>query len=642
METRFQRFSVMAFVAASLGLTACINSIKQDIPTEGEVPISFSVKIDKASTKVTNSVFEEGDELGLFAILSDNDITEERYIDNLKLKSDGDESLIPERNVFYPEGEGVALDFISYYPYQAGGISAGDSKLTISVQTNQSKEGNYSASDFLVATKDNVKSSSKDVELKFKHKLTNIKLTITPGEDTDIDKILEDDPQIIATGFCSQAEYDFLEDEFTPTGQCYDITPSGEWEEDHGKLVGKEFIIIPQAIGEEQTLQMEWNGRVYTCAMPEIEKTDGNVQYEIEIDATENTSHLFSGIVASIDDWPVPIEEKTDNATPYNALHLSVLSFKPSNVYHIHSEGKIIAEICKEYLQSDDLTTQAIVSYPIKANETADLSKGTVLQLLDIEEDINGGTLEWDLDDNTFTYDEGDSPRIQQIYYDEQGNVLTEQSDEAVNINAIAYTLRDTRDSKDIKQYPIVKIGTQYWMRSNLQATKYQSGKSIAKREILGEETGYFSLDNKELFYNGNVLKEKGEKLAPIGWKVPSEEEWNQLIDYVKENTSLLKKGTWKALKEKDEDDVDEKDEYEEIYNSNLSMFSILPIGVWNKEKIAAINNACGFWVWDATINDIPKNAIFFTGEENEVQWNSVMSSFGEFYKALSVRCIRE
>ena len=91
-------------------------------------------------------------------------------------------------------------------------------KLTISVQTNQSKEGNYSASDFLVATKDNVKSSSKDVELKFKHKLTNIKLTITPGKDTDIDKMLEDDPQIIATGFCSQAEYDFLEDEFTPTG----------------------------------------------------------------------------------------------------------------------------------------------------------------------------------------------------------------------------------------------------------------------------------------------------------------------------------------------------------------------------------------------------------------------------------------
>ena len=85
------------------------------------------------------------------------------------------------------------------------------------------------------------------------------------------------------------------------------------------------------------------------------------------------------------------------------------------------------------------------------------------------------------------------------------------------------------------------------------------------------------------------------------------------------------------------------KDEYEEIYNSNLSMFSIFPIGVWNREKIAAINNACGFWVWDATMMISPKDAIFFTGEENEVQWNSAMSSFfGEFYKALSVRCIRE
>ena len=351
----------------------------------------------------------------------------------------------------------------------------------------------------------------------------------------------EDNPQIIATGFCSQAEYDFLEDEFTPTGQCYDITPSGEWKKDDGKLVGKEFIIIPQAIGEEQTLQMEWNGRIYTCAMPEIEETDGNVQYEIEIDATENTSHLFSGIVANIEKWPVPIEKETDNGAQYSALHLSILSFKPSNVYHIHSGGKIIAEICKEYLQSDDLTTQAIVSYPIKANETADLSKGTVLQLLDIEEDINGGTLEWDLDDNTFTYDEGDSPRLQQICYDEQGNVLTEQSDEAVNINAIAYTLRDTRDSKDIKQYPIVKIGTQYWMRSNLQATMYRDGTEIEDQTVQGTEAGYFTEDEEEYFYNGYVLEEEGKYLAPDGWRIPSEEDWNMLDEYVEGDASLLK-----------------------------------------------------------------------------------------------------
>ena len=636
METRFQRFSVMAFVAASLGLTACINSIKQDIPTEGEIPINFSVKIEKASTKVANNVFEDGDELGLFAMLSGNDITEERYIDNLQLKSDGGESLIPERDVFYPEGEGVALDFISYYPYQAGSISTGDSKLTISVQTNQSKEGNYSASDFLVATKDNVKSSSKDVQLKFKHKLTNIKLTIIPGEDEDIEEMLENAPTIIATGFCSQAEYDFLEDEFTPTGQCYDITPSGEWEEDHGKLVGKEFIIIPQAIGEEQTLQMEWNGRVYTCAMPKIEETDGNTQYEIEIEATENTSHLLSGIVASIEDWPVPAEKKeTDNTRPYAAMHLSALTFRPSNVYHIHSGGKIIAEICKEYLQSDDLTTQAIVSYPIKANETADLSKGTVLQLLDIEEDINGGTLEWDLEDNTFTYDEGDSPRLQQICYDEQGNVLIEQTEEAVNINAIAYTLRDTRDSENIKQYPIVKIGTQYWMRSNLQATMYRDRAPIDKQTTQGTEAGYFTKDGEEYFYNGYVLEAEGKYLAPDGWRIPSEEDWGMLDEYVEGDVSLLKAGTW----------TNGSTDNEVQPVSNLGMFNIYPIGIWFNEGINSIDYAIGFWTQKLN-RDIPQETIFITGDNNSFVKSATMTNIKEddedIYKALSVRCIRE
>lgn len=635
METHFQRLSITAFLSASLWLTACVNSINQDIPTEGEIPINFSVKIEKASTKVTNNVFEKGDQLGLFAILSGNDITKGRYIDNLKLKSDGDENLIPERNVFYPEGEGVALDFISYYPYQAEGISAGDSKITISVQTNQSKEGNYSASDFLVATKDNVKSSSKDVELKFKHKLTNIKLTITPGKDADIDKMLKDNLQIIATGFCSQAEYDFLEDEFTPTGQCYNITPSGEWKEEDGKLVGKEFIIIPQAVGEEQTLQMEWNGKIYTCTMPEIEETDGNMQYEIEIEATENTSHLLSGIVASIEDWPIPIEKTTDNKAQYTALHLSVLTFKPSNVYHIHSGGKIIAEICKEYLQSDDLTTQAIVSYPIKANETADLSKGTVLQLLDIEEDINEGTLEWDLDDNTFTYDEGDSPRLQQICYDEQGNVLTEQSDEAVNINAIAYTLRDTRDSKDIKQYPIVKIGTQYWMRSNLQATKYRDGTDIEEQTTQGTEAGYFTKDDEEYFYNGYVLEEEGKYLAPDGWRIPSEDDWGMLNEYVEGDVSLLKAGTW----------TNGSTDNEVQPVSNLGMFNIYPIGIWFNEGINSIDYAIGFWTQKLN-RDIPQETIFITGDNNSFVKSATMTNIKEddedIYKALSVRCIRE
>ena len=641
METHFQHLGVIASFFASLWLAGCINSINEDIPLEGDIPISFSVKIDKTSTKVTDNVFDEGDQIGLYAILTGNAITDGRYIDNLLLESDGDENLLPERNVFYPEGEGTALNFISYYPYQAKGLPTGESKLTVSVQTNQSKAGNYSASDFLVATKDNVKSSTKDVELKFEHKLTNIKLALTPGEDEDIDDMLKDNPRIIATGFCSQAEYDFLKDEFTPTGQCYDITPSGEWKEEKGRLTGKEFIIIPQAIGEEQTLQMEWNGRIYTCAMPEIEEMDGNTQYEIEIEMTQNTSHLFSGIVASIVDWPLTVQEKIDNAAQSAAVHLSILSFEPSNIYHIHSGGKVIAEISKEYLQSDDLTSQAIVSYPIKNNETADLSKGTVLQLLDIDEDINGGTLEWDLDDNTFTYDQGDLPRLQQIYYDEQGNVLTGQSEEAVNVNIIAYTLRDTRDAKDIKEYPIVKIGTQYWMRSNLQATTYRDKTPIEEQTVQGTEAGYFTDDDIEYFYNGYVLEKEGKYLAPDGWKIPETEDWNRLEEYVEGDASLLKDGVWRDVHYTEKGEEITK---EALPNNNRAMFCVQPVGNWMGKELNedAVGTVCAYWTWDADENGIPKTTAFFTSQDNKIQWESVYSKGKDYYRVISVRCIRE
>ena len=99
-------------------LTACVNSIDSEpVVEEGDIPIHFSVKIEKTTTtKVTNNFFDKGDQLGLYAVLSGKSMEEERYIDNLLLKSDGNETLQPEKDVFYPEGEDAALDFVGYYP----------------------------------------------------------------------------------------------------------------------------------------------------------------------------------------------------------------------------------------------------------------------------------------------------------------------------------------------------------------------------------------------------------------------------------------------------------------------------------------------------------------------------------------------
>ncbi|WP_373827979.1 fimbrillin family protein, partial [Bacteroides heparinolyticus] len=230
--------------------TACVNSIGEDAETEleeGTIPISFSVKIKKATTKVTGNLFEKGDQMGLIATTSSSSIKGKRYINNLPLEYTEGSTLVPKKTVFYPEGD-VPLNFISYYPYQAEGVPEGTSTLPVSVQTDQSNEKNRSQSDFLVATAKNITGKNKTVALEFQHKLAKLTITLIPDTDNTAGNLLKANPRIIATGFKTSADYNLEDGTFANLEGTKDIIASGEWIVKDNKLVGKEIIIIPQAI----------------------------------------------------------------------------------------------------------------------------------------------------------------------------------------------------------------------------------------------------------------------------------------------------------------------------------------------------------------------------------------------------------
>ena len=282
-------------LAALLALTptSCVNHINEEIQM-GTIPITFSVKVVQSSTKITDNNFESGDEAGLFAMLSSQGIDQQRYIDNLRLVCDGSTTLIPEREIFYPEGEST-LDIFSYYPYQKSGIEAGKSKLSVHTQTDQSNRSHFSASDFLTAEAPQTISSPDPVELNFEHRFTKIKLKLTPTEGESLSDLLKANPKIIASGFYTEAKYDFLTKTFSELATPTDIIPYGEWKKDDDCLTGKEFIVIPQEnTNGRQSFTMEWNGKIYTCPMPAIEM-ESDVVCEIDIKAFQSTSHTLSG-----------------------------------------------------------------------------------------------------------------------------------------------------------------------------------------------------------------------------------------------------------------------------------------------------------------------------------------------------------
>lgn len=612
--------------------TACVNQIEKEIQ-KGNIPITFSIKEGKATTKATNNLFDKGDKIALYAMLPESGIDQKRYIDNLCLTCGSNNTLIPSKDIFYPEGEDATLNFISYYPYSEDGAPAGSSLIPISVQTNQNNKDAYSQSDFVLAKATGTASSSETVELEYQHKLTKIKITLTPGKNENIDKMLIANPRIIATGFHTQAEYDLKDGTFNLTDETVsDIISSGTWEKDKdNNLTGKEFIIIPQPISKEQSIQMEWNGRIYSCPIPTPEEITGSTQYEIKITSMQANSNVLSSMIGAIKEWESCIAlENTDNNGSYAALHLSVLSFSQSNVYRVYSNNKPIAEICKEYLSSGKLTSRAVVIYPVNDSETTDLSKGKVLQLLDTKETINGGIICWDTEKNSFNYDAGNSAAIDKIYFDKDGNISQTKPEAPINVSVVKYTMRDTKNG--VQEYPIVKIGTQYWIKDNLQASYYQDGSPIALLKNLGKDPGYFKAKDYDLyFYNGEAVNAK--RIIPYGWKIPSIKDWDKLNSYINEDASLLKSGEWQYA-------GNGTGEIAPV--ENRTMLNIYPSGMWYQNYHANINKMAGFWSLDEKTGKVPEQTIFFIGQNNEMVKDQTIATGYNYYKGLSIRCIKE
>jgi uncharacterized protein (TIGR02145 family) len=103
-----------------------------------------------------------------------------------------------------------------------------------------------------------------------------------------------------------------------------------------------------------------------------------------------------------------------------------------------------------------------------------------------------------------------------------------------------------TMTDQDGNIYKTIKIGTQTWMAENLRTTKYRNGKPIPL--LVDTATGtsltigaYCNYENtKDLdtiatfgrLYNWYAIVDS-QGIAPPGWHVPANDEWNTLTDYL-------------------------------------------------------------------------------------------------------------
>ncbi len=207
------------------------------------------------------------------------------------------------------------------------------------------------------------------------------------------------------------------------------------------------------------------------------------------------------------------------------------------------------------------------------------------------------------------------------------------------------YTEEETKVTDiDSNVYTIFKMGKFRWLRENLRVTRYNNGDFIGttnpdtldiSNEVSPKYQWVYNSNDSNLLYYGRLYTwytvADSRKLCPEGWHVPSDAEWNELLDSL---------GGWAVagakLKEPGTSHWDNP-------NTTFSTtgFDAMPGGIHAKDSgsanVFSQLHLNGFW-WTTNENggDYGKSKTLSNDS------STVETVLHKKYEGLSVRCIKD
>ena len=172
-------------------------------------------------------------------------------------------------------------------------------------------------------------------------------------------------------------------------------------------------------------------------------------------------------------------------------------------------------------------------------------------------------------------------------------------------------------DSRDQKTYGWVKIGNQTWMADNL-----------AYKPSSGDYWSYNNDANNVSTYGYLYSWETAQTVAPAGWHLPSEAEWEELANYLGTNHN----GGGKMKEEGTTHWLDPN-----IDATNASGFSALPGGgrFFDSDPYKYFGEYAYFWSATESVGYFASYFYLYNGDEY-LHTSSNAMQFG-----FSVRCIK-
>ena len=175
----------------------------------------------------------------------------------------------------------------------------------------------------------------------------------------------------------------------------------------------------------------------------------------------------------------------------------------------------------------------------------------------------------------------------------------------------------------DGHEYETVQIGKQLWMKQNFRGGQFSDRTTIPTNPLHWENITSgaccnYNGDEKNDAISGKLYNfyalEKGLRL-PKGWRISTEKDWNNLINFLGEKTAGDKlKTTWGWNKLIDCEPIKNK-------NNNSSGFSALATGFRvNGNNVDSCDESCNgafFWVFDSGLNQNHNTEVYYTVGHN-------------------------
>lgn len=256
---KFTRTVAIALLASLLGISCRQTTHEQPQPSGQPIRINAVCVPSENAVLDNDTAFEDGDRAGLYVVNRINGKMESllpsgNHIDNMRFTYHG--TWTPSQPIYWMD-EQTKADFYLYYPYSS---EMDDPRYwTVNVPTDQSSEAAMLQADVLVGRAFNVAPASQAVELKARHMMSRLTITLQASQGMTEEKLREADLKVLVNGLITEATVNIATAIATASGtERHDIQAC------QTDALTFTVTAVPQTVTEGAFITIVVNGDRYT------------------------------------------------------------------------------------------------------------------------------------------------------------------------------------------------------------------------------------------------------------------------------------------------------------------------------------------------------------------------------------------